>query len=59
MVQSIAAIKGWHVEEEWIDNLEESEWGAVRKLEKNWFAFRRSYIPASTNTRSDAAPAED
>lgn len=42
MIQSIAAVKGWHIEEEWMDNLEETDWGAVRKLEENWCAFRRS-----------------
>jgi len=42
MVQSVAAIKGWHTEEKWMDNLEECDWGVVRKLEENWFTFKRS-----------------
>ena len=54
MIQSIAAIKGWRVEEDWIDNLAESDWGAIRKLEENWFAFRRDRM-----TSEGAAPMED
>jgi len=41
MVHSIASIKGWHVEEEWIEDLLEINWGAVRRLEQNWFSFKR------------------
>jgi len=48
MIQSIAAVKGWHVEEEWLDNLAESDWGAVRKLEENWYTFRRSRMPINS-----------
>jgi Tat protein secretion system quality control protein TatD with DNase activity len=50
MIQSIAAVKGWHVEEEWIENLAESDWGAVRKLEENWFAFKRNRVIQTGNT---------
>lgn len=39
MLQEIAEVKGWTVEEEWKETLIESEWGTVRKLEANWNAF--------------------
>lgn len=39
ILQTIAEVKGWNVEEEWKETLIESEWGAVRKLEANWKAF--------------------
>jgi hypothetical protein len=55
IVQAIAAVKGWRVEEKWVDNLDESDWGAVRRLEENWFAFRRSRIGSSSSTGSNAA----
>jgi len=41
MLKIVAEVKGWYVEEEWIHDLEESKWGAVRKLEANWFVFKR------------------
>jgi hypothetical protein len=39
MLKIIAEIKGWSIEEDWDDDLPESEWGVVRKLEANWNAF--------------------
>jgi len=39
MLRTVAEVKGWRIEEEWVDNLAESEWGVVRKLEANWNAF--------------------
>jgi hypothetical protein len=39
MLRTVAEVKDWTVEEEWVDNLAESEWGVVRKLEANWDAF--------------------
>jgi len=40
MLETVAEVKGWHVEEEWVNDLEESQWGVVHKLEENWFAFK-------------------
>lgn len=40
MIRIVADVKGWQVEAEWTDSLDESEWGTVRKLENNWFAFK-------------------
>lgn len=40
ILQFIAEVKGWAIEEEWNDELEESKWGAVRRLAENWKRFR-------------------
>lgn len=44
MLNTVSEIKGWPIEQEWIDDedldgVPESEWGAVRRLEANWKAF--------------------
>jgi hypothetical protein len=36
----VARVKGWSVEEEWVDELANEEWGVVRRLEANWKAFK-------------------
>jgi len=44
MVLTIAEVKGWRVEESWDydeNGGEEDTWGVVRRLEKNWIAFKR------------------
>ena len=49
MLRTVAAVKGWRVEDAWDydDEGEEDKyghketWGAVRRLEENWRAFRR------------------
>jgi hypothetical protein len=41
MVKLIADIRGWPVETEWMDlELEEQDWGIVRRLERNWNTFK-------------------
>ena len=48
MVIIVAEIKGWRIEEDWIDDLEMEKWGAIRKLEANWRGFRKvsnGYLP--------------
>ncbi|KAJ6483894.1 TatD DNase family Scn1 [Mycena vulgaris] len=40
MLHIVSRAKGWHVEEEWLDEVAENEWGVVRRLEANWNAFR-------------------
>lgn len=48
MVQRIAEVKGWPVEEaDWADSVSEEEWGVVRRLERNWTLFRegRHVVP--------------
>lgn len=45
MLITVAEVKGWHVEKEWVDDLEEQEWGAVRRLEENWKVFREGNHP--------------
>ncbi|KAH9897885.1 hypothetical protein C8Q73DRAFT_682898 [Cubamyces lactineus] len=49
MLCAVAAVKGWRVEDGWdgvtdaadVPEKEEDEWGAVRRLEKNWKLFER------------------
>jgi len=41
MVQTVAEIKGWAIETAWIENLEEDDWGVVRRLERNWQRFQK------------------
>lgn len=43
MIKIVAEVKGWPLEEVWADDLDKSKWGAVRKLEENWFSFRRNH----------------
>jgi len=43
MIKTVADVRGWSLEKEWTDDLDESNWGTVRKLEKNWFAFRNIF----------------
>jgi len=35
----VARVKGWSIEEEWVDELTNEEWGVVRRVEANWKAF--------------------
>lgn len=39
MVLIVAEVKGWPVETAWGEVVEESQWGVVRRLEKNWKEF--------------------
>ncbi|KAJ7878610.1 TatD DNase family Scn1 [Mycena leptocephala] len=36
----VARVKGWSIEEEWVDELANEEWGVVRRVEANWKAFK-------------------
>ncbi|KAF5368579.1 hypothetical protein D9758_002183 [Tetrapyrgos nigripes] len=40
MVQTVADVKGWRIETEWAEGLNEADWGVVRRLEANWGRFR-------------------
>jgi len=35
----VAHVKGWPIEDHWMDEVEEAERGAVRRLEANWKTF--------------------
>ena len=39
MVLTVANVKGWTVEERWDDEVEEGQWGVVRRLERNFETF--------------------
>lgn len=47
MIRIIAEAKGWDIETEWVDGLEEDKWGVVRRLEQNWLRFKRGHHPMS------------
>ncbi|KAF8167351.1 hypothetical protein B0H34DRAFT_645680 [Crassisporium funariophilum] len=62
MIHIIAEVKGWEIETEWIDNLEEDNWGVVHKLEDNWLRFQRGHHPmprAKRNKRRDYDSEDD
>ena len=41
MVQVVAKVKGWKVENEWTEEEgNESDWGVIRRLESNWKRFQ-------------------
>ena len=41
MVLTVAEIKGWSVETTWIEDLRAEDWGAVRRLKRNWQEFQK------------------
>ena len=45
MIRIIAEVKGWDIETEWVDELEEDKWGVVRRLEQNWLRFKHGHHP--------------
>ena len=63
MMKIIASVRGWPLETEWVDDLEleEKDWGVVRRLEKNWNKFKAGNHPVKRNKRVvvDYASADD
>ncbi|KAL5534081.1 hypothetical protein ACEPAG_542 [Sanghuangporus baumii] len=51
MVLTIAEVKGWNVEEQWEDTLDENEWGVVRRLEHNFQNFVKGGHKPKENNR--------
>jgi hypothetical protein len=51
MIQTIAEVKGWTVEEDWVEELREEDWGVVQRLEENWKAFKAGNHPAMISKR--------
>ncbi|KAF8808130.1 TatD DNase family Scn1 [Phlegmacium glaucopus] len=43
MIRIIAEVRGWDIETEWVDELEEDKWGVVRRLEQNWLRFKEGH----------------
>jgi hypothetical protein len=40
MIKIVAEVKGWAVEQEWEEVVEDvNQWGVVRRLEANWRVF--------------------
>jgi hypothetical protein len=52
MIRIIAEVKGWDIETEWVDILEEKKWGVVRRLEQNWWRFERGHHPMPKTRKS-------
>ena len=42
MVCTIASVRDWPIEEEWIEDLEKEKWGVVRRVRENWITFSRT-----------------
>ncbi|KIJ66209.1 hypothetical protein HYDPIDRAFT_166516 [Hydnomerulius pinastri MD-312] len=40
MLLTVAEVKGWSVESTWVDEVDEEDWGVVRRLENNWKEFQ-------------------
>ncbi|KAL0576710.1 Cut9-interacting protein scn1 [Marasmius crinis-equi] len=52
MLKIVADVKGWTLETEWSDDVDESDWGAVHKLERNWKAFQTgNHTPVGTRKK--------
>jgi len=53
MVKLIAEIRDWPIETEWLneDKLQDSEWGVVRRLERNWKVFKNGDHSVRENER--------
>lgn len=50
MLLIIAEVKGWKVEEEWGQDLNPGQVGAVRQLEENWKRFKEGNHPSPTKS---------
>lgn len=48
MIRIIAEVKGWDIETEWLEELEEEKYGVVRRLEQNWLRFKQGHHPMPT-----------
>lgn len=60
MIRIIAEVKSWDVETEWVDELEEDQWGVVRRLEQNWLRFKQGHhLSPQKNKRKEIDHAFD
>lgn len=41
MLQMVAEVKGWMLEDTWEDDVLPEQWGAVRRVEENWRLFEK------------------
>ncbi|KAJ3539097.1 hypothetical protein NM688_g6414 [Phlebia brevispora] len=41
MLQMVAEVKGWTLEDTWEDDVLPEQWGAVRRVEENWRLFEK------------------
>jgi len=59
MIRIIAEVKGWDIETEWLDELEEDKQGVVRRLEQNWLRFKQGHHMPRKNKRKEIDYAYD
>ena len=60
MLRIVADVKGWSLETEWLDEVDESEWGVVHKLERNWRVFKAgNHTPINTLSRKEKREMQD
>jgi hypothetical protein len=54
MMKLIANVRKWPLETVWMDDpeLEDKDWGVVRRLERNWNKFKAGNHPVKTNNRN-------
>ncbi|KAJ2931895.1 hypothetical protein H1R20_g5199, partial [Candolleomyces eurysporus] len=51
MIELVSEVKGWVIEEDWVENLDESDWGAVRRLFENWKRFKEGGHPVPVGSK--------
>lgn len=57
MLQIVAEVKGWTVEDTWEETIPPDQWGAVRKLEHNWKMFKGGgHQPVRKNDKRNPLP---
>jgi len=63
MLKLIADVRKWPLETMWMDDpeLEDKDWGVVRRLEKNWNKFKAGNHPVNRSKKGvvDYASASD
>lgn len=56
MLCTVAEVRGWDVEQSWEADPPENQWGAVRKLERNWKSFvKGGHVPVEKAKESKRA----
>lgn len=51
MIELVSEVKGWVIEEDWDENIEESGWGVVRRLFENWKGFKKGGHPVPAGSK--------
>jgi len=53
IIQVVSDVRGWPIETQWVNEseLEEENWGTIRRLEKNWLRFKAGNHPVKQAKR--------